>query len=295
VLLFGIVTLWLMLSFTIFKNNYNRKRSKEIEHKLIDSIVLNYKYLGVETKNNKLNWVKEYINTEDGFWNFSFIFVKVHNVAKATKGTTFRAMANNIGLIMSLTNKLKSNNWYTRGKSIWLTYELELSDNWKTIIPHRNDKNKLVRREAQIALVTFLGWKSLVFFPYAEFPISLWQQIRIIDKLKSYYPTPDLSYLDKALKSKNPFIKELLIRIIRSYKLNDYKWYIIEQLHSNRIDLTECAIEVLNSFEISSEEILQVYRKLEITTNTEQYEMISDFVSQYKYQELLKITPCTTS
>jgi len=280
--------LWLMLSFTIYKNNYNRKKSKEIERKLIDSIVLNYKNLGIETKNNKLNWVKEYINTENGFWNFSFIFVKVHNVAKATKGATFKAMANNIGLIMSLTSKLKSNNWYTRGKSIWLTYELELSDNWKTIIPYRNDKNKLVRREAQIALVTFLGWKSLVFFPYVEFPISLWQQIRIIDKLKSYYPTPDLSYLDKALKSKNPFIKELLIRIIRSYKLNEYKWYIIEQLHSNRTDLIECAIETLSSFEISSEEIVQIHHKLERTINIKQQEMISNFISLQKHQELLK-------
>ena len=162
---------------------------------------------------------------------------------------------NSWGWIDTLSQKIKDKDWYIKAKAIWLSYEFELEGNLQMVIPYRDVENTLVRREAQIALVSFIGWKSLVFFPYVTRPMSLWQQIRIIEKLEETTNKLDLQYLDKALLSKNEKVKELLIRVIKNFKLEQYKYYIIDQLFSDNTRLVDVAFETLKNLEITKKEI----------------------------------------
>lgn len=82
-------------------------------------------------------------------------------------------------------NKLNSKKWYVKARGIREIYEMDQEQYILPIIKERNHKNIYVRREAQIAMVVFLGWKSLRFLPYLKRRMTLWQQ----SKLSKSYTT----------------------------------------------------------------------------------------------------------
>ncbi|WP_271405943.1 hypothetical protein [Tenacibaculum soleae] len=251
-----LILLWSLILFNIKKNKIIERENIIFEKKIIQGIITIYSKIEVEATKSKLKRLKKYIKKDpETLWKSARIFVKVNRVVKFSKEEQFQEIFKYLGIKGVLKQKIKDKDWYIKAKAIWLSYEFELEGNLQMIIPYRDVENTLVRREAQIALVSFIGWKSLVFFPYVTRPMSLWQQIRIIEKLEETTNKLDLQYLDKALLSKNEKVKELLIRIIKNFKLEQYKYYIIDQLFSDNTRLVDVAFETLKNLEITKKEI----------------------------------------
>lgn len=251
-----LILLWSLILFNIKKNKIIERENIIFEKKIIQGIITTYSKIEVEATKSKLKRLKKYIKKDpETLWKSARIFVKVNRVVKFSKEEQFQEIFKYLGIKGVLKQKIKDKDWYIKAKAIWLSYEFELEGNLQMIIPYRDVENTLVRREAQIALVSFIGWKSLVFFPYVTRPMSLWQQIRIIEKLEETTNKLDLQYLDKALLSKNEKVKELLIRIIKNFKLKQYKYYIIDQLFSDNTRLVDVAFETLKNLEITKKEI----------------------------------------
>ncbi|MCT4699599.1 hypothetical protein [Tenacibaculum haliotis] len=251
-----LILLWGLIIYNIKKNKILERENIIFEKRIIQGIITTYSKLEVEATRNKLKRLKKYIKKDpETLWKSARIFVKVNRVVKFSKEEQFQEIFKYLGIKGVLKKKIKDKDWYIKAKAIWLSYEFELEGNLQMVIPYRDVENTLVRREAQIALVSFIGWKSLVFFPYVTRPMSLWQQIRIIEKLEETTNKLDLQYLDKALLSKNEKVKELLIRVIKNFKLEQYKYYIIEQLFSDNKRLVDVAFETLKNLEITKKEI----------------------------------------
>jgi len=114
-------------------------------------------------------------------------------------------------------NKLRSKKWYVKARGIREIYEMDQKQYYKEVIRELNHENIYVRREAQIAMVVFLGWGSFRFLPYLKREMTLWQQIKVVEKLHSLYPIVNLKYLKKAYNSEKPYATELIMRIIRKF------------------------------------------------------------------------------
>lgn len=251
-----LILLWGLIIYNIKKNKILERENIVFEKKIIQGIITTYSKLEVEATKNKLKRLKKHIKKDpETLWKSARIFVKINRVVKFSKEEQFQEIFKYLGIKGVLKKKIKDKDWYIKAKAIWLSYEFELEGNLQMVIPYRDVENTLVRREAQIALVSFIGWKSLVFFPYVTRPMSLWQQIRIIEKLEETTNKLDLQYLDKALLSKNEKVKELLIRVIKNFKLEQYKYYIIDQLFSDNTRLVDVAFETLKNLEITKKEI----------------------------------------
>ncbi|MDX1544548.1 MAG: hypothetical protein R3214_11425 [Christiangramia sp.] len=148
--------------------------------------------------------------------------------------------------------KISSWSWYKKARGIREIYEMNQSQYSDEIFKYRDDKNIYVRREAQIALVVFLGWGSLRFLPYLQRNLTLWQQIKIVEKLYDLYPKPELRWLHRAYETEKLFGKKLLMRIIRKYELHDEIGYIIDNLNHEDYEVRETAIYCLKTFAVSS-------------------------------------------
>lgn len=148
--------------------------------------------------------------------------------------------------------KISSWSWYKKARGIREIYEMNQSQYFDEIFKYRDDKNIYVRREAQIALVVFLGWGSLRFLPYLQRNMTLWQQIKIVEKLYDLYPKPELRWLHRAYETERLFGKKLLMRIIRKYELHDEIGYIIDNLNHEDYEVRETAIYCLQTFAVSS-------------------------------------------
>ncbi|TBW28644.1 hypothetical protein [Gramella sp. KN1008] len=148
--------------------------------------------------------------------------------------------------------KISSWSWYKKARGIREIYEMNQSQYFDEIFKYRDDKNIYVRREAQIALVVFLGWESLRFLPYLKRNITLWQQIKIVEKLYDLYPKPELKWLHRAYETEKLFGKKLLMRIIRKYELHEEIGFIIDHLNHEDYEVRETAIYCLQTFAVSS-------------------------------------------
>lgn len=148
--------------------------------------------------------------------------------------------------------KISSWSWYKKARGIREIYEMNQSQYFDEIFKYRDDKNIYVRREAQIALVVFLGWESLRFLPYLQRNMTLWQQIKIVEKLYDLYPRPELKWLHRAYQTEKLFGKKLLMRIIRKYELHDEVGFIIDNLNHDDYEVRETSIYCLQTFAVSS-------------------------------------------
>ncbi|MDT0643735.1 HEAT repeat domain-containing protein [Zunongwangia sp. F363] len=159
-------------------------------------------------------------------------------------------------------SKLKKFGWYSKALGIREIYEMNQQQYIQEIIPLRNHKNLYVRREAQIALIVFLGWDSLRFIPYLKKGLTLWQQIKIVEKLYDLYKEPQVGKLRPLYSTKKIFAKQLIMRIIRKYSLESEVDYILAHLHDTNYEVREAAIYCLDSFKVIKKEKVEVIKSL---------------------------------
>lgn len=177
-------------------------------------------------------------------------------------------------------SKLNSRKWYVKARGIREIYEMEQVQYIREITKERNNSNLFVRREAQIAMVIFLGWESLRFLPYLKREMTLWHQIKIVEKLYALYPDPNLKYLKKAYSTTRPYAQELLMRIIRKFNLFTEVAYILNFLDHVNFERRETAIYCISSFKLTGEQLQQVKDKIFRIPNTEQQVQLLKYIHQ---------------
>ncbi|GAA4325063.1 hypothetical protein GCM10023115_41060 [Pontixanthobacter gangjinensis] len=176
--------------------------------------------------------------------------------------------------------KISSWNWYRQARGIRELYEMNQSQYFDEIFKYRNDKNIYVRREAQIALVVFLGWESLRFLPYLKRNMTLWQQIKIVEKLYDLYPKPELKWLHRAYKTDRLFGIKLLMRIIRKYELHAETGYIVDNLNHEDYEVRETAIYCIKTFAVSSSTMEYIKNLYDDIPDATQQGQLLDYIYQ---------------
>lgn len=244
----ALVFLWVLLARTVLVNKSRETRLPLLEKKVAIGLAESFNNPKKELKNG-YSWASDYFKNNEGLWLFSSVLVKVLGLLNRAKPSAVNSFSGHIGLSAIIAKKICSTDWHTKAMAIRLSYELGLNQNLNKITALGEDKHILVQREAQIGLVTFLGWKSLDFFSTIKTPISQWQQICIIKKLHKDHPTIEKEFIEKAIEQNNPNSIELLIRIISSFKLSEYKYYIEQQLKSPDKKITNSVLKVLPMFE----------------------------------------------
>ena len=174
--------------------------------------------------------------------------------------------------------KISSWSWYRKARGIRELYEMNQSQYFDEIFKYRNDRNIYVRREAQTALVVFLGWESLRFLPYLKRNMTLWQQIKIVEKLYDLYPKPELKWLHRAYKTEKLFGIKLLMRIIRKYELHGEINYIIDHLNHEDYEVRETAIYCIQTFAVSSSTMAYIKELYEDIPNSTQQGQLLNYI-----------------
>lgn len=177
-------------------------------------------------------------------------------------------------------NKLQSKKWHIKARGIREIYEMDQKQYLKEVIREINHDNIYVRREAQIAIVVFLGWESFRFLPYLKREMTLWQQIKVVEKLHDLYPIANLKYLKKAYHTEKQYATELIMRIIRKFELVDEVDYIIRFLDSPNFDTRETAIYCISSFHLTEKQLVRLKYKFMNIRNVEQQVQLLKYINR---------------
>ena len=111
--------------------------------------------------------------------------------------------------------KLNHLKWYVRAKAIHELTTMHIAELVDHLHLFTNDPNEFVRMEAQSALVQFNGFEGMSFLDTIAYPISDWQQIKLLQLLSLLPP----STIDTTLwfESENSSVVVFALKLARNY------------------------------------------------------------------------------
>ena len=145
--------------------------------------------------------------------------------------------------------KLNSWRWEIVTKGIVELTQMQVEEAYLQIKKFINHKRSVIRRHAQIATVSLKNEGIGQFLDTTRYPISEWQQIKILEILrnkKDYIP-PSFGVW---LTSKNKDVVLFALRLIRYYNQTDANASVTELLKHRNEEVKQAAIECIKEFGI---------------------------------------------
>lgn len=112
--------------------------------------------------------------------------------------------------------RLKNYNWYVRAQAIQELSIMEIKEALTKIYRFTNNANDLLRAEAQVAVIKFYGFEGLRFLDVISYPLTEWQQIKLLHELARVSPN-DVGGIEKWLTSKNKTVISFALKLVRNY------------------------------------------------------------------------------
>lgn len=285
ILIFFLVIVWFTIGFSLVYRKVRKRQLRRIEATFAEEIAKflyppkgeDYHFINVQ---RALQAVGAKPSKKGNIQYLIDLMIRAQRSMLGANYTKLRELFSQIPPYRASLSKLKSSKWYVKARGIREIYEMEQAQYIKEILKERNNTNIYVRREAQIAMVVFLGWESLRFLPYLKREMTLWQQIKIVEKLYALYPDAEIKYLKKCYSTQRPYAQELLMRIIRKFNLFTEVDYIIGFLDHENFDRRETAIYCINSFKLTDEQLEKVKDKIFEIPNTEQQVQLLRYVAR---------------
>lgn len=238
-----------MLSYMYFKSIYDKKFDKwsAISDVLIRKAIF---YDDTDIEDEEMRSVTA--NAEKLVHDRYFRKLLVNEITSAKKNITGISADNlkqlyvQMGLEKYALNNLTSSKWYVKAKAVQELTVMDMVEFVDQIYPNTDDKNDLVRMEAQSALVQFNGFDGLRFLDTVTYPISNWQQIKLLQQL-SHLPPSDID-MGPWFKSANSSVIVFALKLTRNYQRFELHDDIISCLdHPDpwvRIEAIQCLSEI---------------------------------------------------
>jgi hypothetical protein len=111
------------------------------------------------------------------------------------------------------------NNWYTIARGIQELYMMEQQDAYDDIYTFTNASNEYLRNEAQIGLIHLTGFKGLDFLEMVLYPITDWQQLKLLEQLKRFPKKEDfIEIIPKCIRSGNDSVVVFALKLCYEYQ-----------------------------------------------------------------------------
>jgi hypothetical protein len=163
------------------------------------------------------------------------------------------------GLKSELLDQLKNKRWFIKSLAIQQMAALNQTDYLRKIYYYTNHENKLVRMDAQVAIVKLTGFKGLRFLNIISQPITIWQQLQLLNELSRQTPD-DFENLSKWLASSNDSVVEFSLRLAGIYQRYEQYENVVDCLSHPSKHIAEQAIETLSKIHLEDTASILVSR-----------------------------------
>ncbi len=160
------------------------------------------------------------------------------------------ALYKDFDLHLDALDKLKSWRWEVVTKGIVELTQMEVVEAYSLIRKFMNNRRSVIRRQAQIATVSLKHEGIAHFLDSNRYPISEWQQIKILEILrnkKDFIP-PSFGLW---LTSSNKDVVLFALRLIRYYNQTDANASVTELLRHKDEEVKQAAIDCIKEFGIT--------------------------------------------
>ena len=144
---------------------------------------------------------------------------KIISASRSLSGQSaknLRALYLQLNLDKFALEMLNSGKWHIKAQAIQQLGVIGLTSHLASIYRYTNDKNELIRIEAQISVLKLYGFEGLRFLDVVSYQISEWQQILLLKEL-SLLPHTNLTGIEKWLASDNSSVVIFALKLARNY------------------------------------------------------------------------------
>lgn len=155
---------------------------------------------------------------------------------------------------------LNSSSWYKMASAIQQIGIMELDEYKQRLFEFVDHERGLIRVEAQNAILKFYGFEGLRFLDNASYPITEWQQIKLLDQLASLH-TENFTGIEVWLESKNDTIVLFALKLVKNYHRFELFDQVVACLRHNNPVVRQHAIKVLKDLpsEHSAAILIDIY------------------------------------
>lgn len=143
--------------------------------------------------------------------------------------------------------KLKSWRWEHISSGIEELTRMEVSESYEFITKFINDKRSMIRKQAEIGVVTLHAEGIDYFLDTTTHRISEWQQLKLMEVLSNKTQFAPPSFM-AWLTSTNKYVVLFALRLIKYYDQNDAKTSIIELVKHRDNQIKQEAIDCIKAF-----------------------------------------------
>jgi hypothetical protein len=154
----------------------------------------------------------------------NLLICELAETSKKFRGSTMENILwlfEKMDLEKQLLKNLSNKKWHEKAKAIQQLSYMQQKSSIQNIFSLTNDENDLLRMEAQIAIVKMTGFEGLKFLNNVTYPVSEWQQLRLIEELSSHTAT-ELGNISEWLKSENLSVVNFALRLVEIYRQYDF-------------------------------------------------------------------------
>lgn len=246
-IIIGIYTIaifqFLVIVYTFIKSMYQYRilsQEKEWEEKIDDEI-----FLSIFNENITDNPIIRQELPSDRFKNYCIKKI-LHALISFSGNSKSRVihLYYHYQLEQYSIRKLSSKNKYKIAEALQEVTAIGLDQalpHIQQLLQHPND---IVRDEAQYAMVKFKGIKGLDFLNAYSYPITLWQQIKLLNAIETITAEHHPLLLEW-LKSSNESVVILALRLIHKFQILEFEDELLKMLNTCSTDIK---IQIIKTF-----------------------------------------------
>jgi hypothetical protein len=123
---------------------------------------------------------------------------------------------------------------------------MDQKDVLNTIYKNTNSNNEFVRMEAQTGVIHLTGFPGLRFLDVISYPLTEWQQLKLLEQLRLYPKKEDLSEkIPGWLQSENDTVVVFALKLADEYQQFSVRKYVIDCLVHQKQAVRSQAIKTL--------------------------------------------------
>ncbi len=148
----------------------------------------------------------------------------------------------------SLKKVATKNKWHIRARGIQELYLMDQVDVLKIIYKNTNSNNEFVRMEAQTGVIHLTGFPGLRFLDVISYPLTEWQQLKLLEQLRLYPKKEDFSQrIPDWVHSKNETVVVFALKLVGEYQQFSVRKEVIDCLEHPHKFVRSQAIKTLIS------------------------------------------------
>lgn len=177
----------------------------------------------------------------------SEILIDLQKDISGTVRDKVNALYYELELHLDAYKKLKSWRWERVSQGILELTQMQVVDAYPFIAKFINDKRGIIRKQAEISIVSLKTEGIDYFLDTTRHSISEWQQLKLMEVLrtKKHFRAPSFK---SWLVSSNKDVVLFALRLIRQYNQNDALSAIVELLKHKNEQIKQAAIKCIKEF-----------------------------------------------